>query len=83
MRHVRGTESTKRSIQKLKKRQAEDLNKPASIVLAISIGGVQFLNPVTNVSQPISNQVIFFLLPVRLDSSLQIPITWALLNQSF
>ena len=50
VRHVRGTESTKRSIQKLKKRQAEDRNKPASIVLAISIGGVQFLNPATNVN---------------------------------
>ncbi|KAK4014538.1 hypothetical protein OUZ56_027060 [Daphnia magna] len=46
VRHVRGTESTKRSIQKLKKKKAEEGGRrTTSIVLAISISGVQFLDP--------------------------------------
>ncbi|XP_046655890.1 ankyrin repeat and SAM domain-containing protein 1A-like [Daphnia pulicaria] len=46
VRHVRGTESTKRSIQKLKKKKAEETGKrTTSIVLAISLSGVQFLDP--------------------------------------
>ncbi|XP_057381430.1 ankyrin repeat and SAM domain-containing protein 1A-like [Daphnia carinata] len=46
LRHVRGTESTKRSIQKLKKKKAEEGGRrTTSIVLAISINGVQFLDP--------------------------------------
>ena len=53
VRHVRGTESTKRSIQKLKKRNAKDTNKCAGIVLAISLSGVHFLDPFSQV------QIIF------------------------
>ena len=50
MRHVRGTESTKRSIQKLKKRKAEEAgNRTTSIILAISLSGVQFLDPINQV----------------------------------
>lgn len=51
VRHVRGTESTKRSIQKLKKKKAEDAagNKATGIVLAISLSGVQFLDPFNQV----------------------------------
>ena len=49
VRHVRGTESTKRSIQKLKKRNANESNKCASIVLAISLSGVHFLDPFSQV----------------------------------
>lgn len=51
VRHVRGTESTKRSIQKLKKKHAEDSggSKSTGIVLAISLSGVQFLDPATQV----------------------------------
>ena len=49
VRHVRGTESTKRSIQKLKKRNANEASKCASIVLAISLSGVHFLDPFSQV----------------------------------
>lgn len=50
VRHVRGTESTKRSIQKLKKKKTENGgNKATAIVLAISLGGVQFLDPFNQV----------------------------------
>jgi hypothetical protein len=50
VRHVRGTESTKRSIQKLKKKKAEEAGKrTTSIVLAISLSGVQFLDPFNQV----------------------------------
>lgn len=54
VKELRGTESTKKSIQKLKKSSsAEDKEKiNPDITLAISFRGVKFLNP--------SNQVGFY-----------------------
>ncbi|KAJ8868484.1 hypothetical protein PR048_030012 [Dryococelus australis] len=49
VKELRGTESTKKSIQKLKKATKEPKSSP-DIVLAISYHGVQFLNPANQVS---------------------------------
>lgn len=48
VKELRGTESTKKSIQKLKKTCREPRVTP-DITLAISFRGVRFLNTVTNV----------------------------------
>jgi len=60
VRHVRGTESTKRSIQKLKKRNANEASKCASIVLAISLSGVHFLDPFSQVLYTVEQSCCFY-----------------------
>lgn len=52
VKELRGTESTKKSIQKLKKSSAaEDKEKiTPEIILAISFRGVKFLNPANQVT---------------------------------
>lgn len=48
MKELRGTESTKKSIQKLKKTTKEPRDSP-DIILSISYRGVKFLNTITRV----------------------------------
>jgi hypothetical protein len=50
VKELRGTESTKKSIQKLKKSSSiRDAKSTPDIVLAISYRGVKFLNTITKV----------------------------------
>jgi hypothetical protein len=49
VKELRGTESTKKSIQKLKKSTKEARDSP-DIILSISYRGVKFLNTITRVS---------------------------------
>lgn len=49
VKELRGTESTKKSIQKLKKTTKEPRDSP-DIILSISYRGVKFLNTITRVS---------------------------------
>ena len=53
VKHLKGTESTKRSIQKLKTKHSTDSSLSASVLLAISLNGVQFLSPMTKVQSAI------------------------------
>lgn len=59
VKELRGTESTKKSIQKLKKSTKEPRDSP-DIILSISYRGVKFLNTITRVSINYTNS--FFLL---------------------
>jgi hypothetical protein len=50
VKELRGTESTKKSIQKLKKSSStKDAKATPDIILAISYRGVKFLNTITKV----------------------------------
>ena len=55
VRNLRGTESTKRSIQKLKKKYAEpaSCNPSTCMILAISLSGVHFVEASSQVGGPI------------------------------
>lgn len=56
MKELRGTESTKKSIQKLKKTTKEPRDSP-DIILSISYRGVKFLNTITRVSLSVKLQL--------------------------
>jgi hypothetical protein len=71
VKELRGTESTKKSIQKLKKSSStRDAKGTPDIILAISYRGVKFLNAVTKVCK-ICPSVTFHQLVFRL-----VPILW-------